>query len=73
MLRQARFHLHQSLSKDKMSSQIAIAENLKVPYIIIMGQKESLENNVIVRNMFNRSQTVVSIAKLTEHLKHLKY
>ncbi|MEK7081755.1 MAG: His/Gly/Thr/Pro-type tRNA ligase C-terminal domain-containing protein [Patescibacteria group bacterium] len=72
MLRQASFHLHQSLSKDKISSQVAIAENLKVPYIIIVGQKEALENTVIVRNMANRSQTIVPIPKLADHLKHLK-
>ena len=72
MLRQAHFHLHQSLSKDKISSQVAIAENLKVSYIIIVGQKEALENSVIVRNMLNRSQTVVPIPKLADHLNHLK-
>lgn len=72
LLRQARFHLHQSLSKDKISSQVAIAENLKVPYIIIMGQKEALENTVIVRNMLNRSQIIIPITKLADHLKHLK-
>ena len=50
----------------------AVAENLKVPYIIIMGQKEALENAVIVRNMANRSQTVVPIPKLADYLKHLR-
>lgn len=72
MLRQARIDICQSLSKDKISSQMAVAENLKVPYIIIMGQKEALESAVIVRNMFNRSQTVVPIPKLADYLKHLK-
>jgi len=72
MLRRARIDIYQALSKDKMSSQIAVAENLKVPYIIIMGQKEALEDAVIVRNMFNRSQVVVPVPKLAEYIKHLK-
>ena len=72
MLRQTRIDICQALSKDKMGSQIAVAENLKVPYIIIMGQKEALENAVIVRNMANRSQTVVPIPKLADYLKHLR-
>ena len=72
MLRQARVDICQALSKDKMSSQIAVAENLKVPYLVIMGQKETLENAVIVRNMANRSQTVVPIPKLADYLKHLR-
>lgn len=72
MLRLARIEICQTLSKDKMSSQIAVAENLKVPYLIIMGQKEAMENAVIVRNMLNRSQAVVPIPKLADYLKHLK-
>ena len=72
MLRQAHIHIHQSLSKDKISSQIAIAENMKIPFIIIMGQKEALENAVIVRNMANRSQEVVPVPKLADYLKRLK-
>lgn len=72
MLRQARIDICQMLSKDKISSQIAVAENLKVPYIIIMGQKEALEDAVIVRNMLNRSQTTVPVPKLADYLKHLK-
>lgn len=71
MLRHARIEICQTLSKDKMSSQIAVAENLKVPYLIIMGQKEALEDVVIVRNMLNRSQAVIPIAKLADHVKHL--
>ncbi|MFA6273415.1 MAG: His/Gly/Thr/Pro-type tRNA ligase C-terminal domain-containing protein [Candidatus Paceibacterota bacterium] len=72
MLRQARIDICQALSKDKIGSQIAVAENLKVPYIIIMGQKEALEDTVIVRNMSNRSQTAVPIPKLADYIKHLK-
>ncbi len=72
MLRQARVDICQTLSKDKMSSQIAVAENLKAPYLIIMGQKEALEEAVIVRNMLNRSQKIVPIPKLADYIKHLK-
>lgn len=72
MLRLARIDICQALSKDKISSQIAVAENLKVPYLIIMGQKEATEDAVIVRNMFDRSQTAVPIPKLADYLKHLR-
>lgn len=72
MLRQSGIHVEQSLSKDKLSVQLATAEKLNIPYIIIMGQKEALENSVVVRNTETRGQDTVSIKELVSHLKKLK-
>ncbi len=72
ILRKAKVPLTQSLSKDSLMVQLAIAEKLEVPYTIILGQKEAIDNTVIVRNMSNRSQEIVPIEKLSEYLKKLK-
>lgn len=72
VLRHARIPMAQSLSKDSLGAQLAIAEKLLVPYTLILGQKEALENTVIVRDMNNRSQDVVPIPKLAEYIKGLK-
>jgi histidyl-tRNA synthetase len=72
ILRKAKVPIYQSLSKDSLGAQLAIAEKLAIPYTLIFGQKEALENSVIVRNMSNRSQETVKIAKLLEYLKELK-
>ena len=50
----------------------AIAERMGVPYTIIFGQKEALDNTVIVRNMETRSQETVTLANLPDFVKHLK-
>lgn len=71
MLRETKIPTYQSLSRDKLSSQLQIAENLKIPYTIIMGQKEAMENSVIVRGMANRSQETVSLAELPAYLKKI--
>jgi len=71
-LRNAKIPLHQSLAKDKLSSQLQTAENMKIPYVLIMGQKESLEGSVIVRNMTTRFQETVPITELPTYLKELK-
>lgn len=71
-LRKAHIPIAQSLSKDTLSQQLAIAEKLEVPYTIIFGQKEALENSVIVRDMNTRSQETVKIEKLLDYLKSLK-
>ncbi|OHA83335.1 MAG: histidine--tRNA ligase [Candidatus Yonathbacteria bacterium RIFCSPLOWO2_01_FULL_47_33b] len=71
-LRKARIPLAQSLSKDGLGQQLAIAERMGVPYTIIFGQKEALDNTVIVRNMETRSQETVTLANLPDFVKHLK-
>ena len=71
ILRKAKIPMAQSLSKDSLGVQLGIAEKLQVPYTIILGQKEVIDNTVIVRNMGNRSQDTVSIAKLAEYIKGL--
>ena len=72
ILRKAHIPIAQSLSKDSLGSQLAIAEKLSIPYSIIFGVKEALENSVIVRDMSNRSQETVKLNKLLEYLKELK-
>ena len=72
MLRQARIPVYQSLSRDKLLAQVSLAESMDIPHTIIMGQKEAMENSVIVRNMATRSQETVPIASLSEYLKKLK-
>ncbi len=69
VLRKAKIPILQSLSKDRISAQIATAENLKIPYTIIIGQKEALEGTAIVRNMTNRSQETVPVDQLAFYLK----
>jgi histidyl-tRNA synthetase len=72
MLRQAKIPIYQSLSRDKFASQLAVAENLKIPYTIIMGQKEAVEDSIIVREMASRSQETVKIPDLPAYLKKLR-
>ncbi|MES3032133.1 MAG: histidine--tRNA ligase [Patescibacteria group bacterium] len=72
ILRKAHVPIAQSLSKDSLGSQLAIAEKLAIPYALIFGVKEALDNSVIVRDMSNRSQDTVKLSKLLEYLKELK-
>ena len=71
VLRLNKIPVRQSLSKDSLGSQLAIAEKSKIPHTIIFGQKEALENTVIVRDMATRSQKNVDIDKLAKYLKNL--
>jgi histidyl-tRNA synthetase len=72
VLRKARIPITQTLSKDSLGSQLAVAQKLGVPYALIFGVKEALEDSVIVRDMATRSQETVKLDKLLEYLKKLK-
>ncbi len=72
ILRKAKMPLTQSLAKDSLGSQLAAAEKLRVPYSIIFGQKEALDETVIIRDMHTRSQDTVPIKDLGKYIKGMK-
>ena len=72
ILRKGKVHIAQSLSKDSLGAQLAVAEKLGMKYALIFGQKEALENSVIVRDMSNRCQETVKLPKLLDYIKELK-
>lgn len=72
MLRKSKIPVYQAISKDNLGSQLALAEKLAIPYVLIFGQKESIDNTAIVRNMKDHSQKIVKLDKLVDYLKKLK-
>jgi histidyl-tRNA synthetase len=72
ILRKGKIPIAQSISKDNLGAQLAVAEKLGMRYAIIFGQKEAMENSVIFRDMSNRSQDTVKLPNLLEYIKNLK-
>lgn len=72
ILRKAHIPMMQSLSKDSLSAQLAVAEKSGAPYTLIFGQKEAMQQSVIVRNMETREQDTVPLTELNTYIKHLK-
>lgn len=68
-LKKADIPVYQLLSSDSLSAQLEGARSHNVPYTIILGQKEYVENSVIVRNMRNSSQESVPLPSLVSHLR----
>ncbi|MFO0718792.1 MAG: His/Gly/Thr/Pro-type tRNA ligase C-terminal domain-containing protein [Candidatus Paceibacterota bacterium] len=71
-LRKAKIPVYHSLTKDKFVNQLSTAENLKLSHLIIMGQKEALEDTVVIRHMETRAQDTVSLCDLSQYLQKLK-
>ena len=68
-LRKAKIPVYQSFASDRLAPQLSEAERLKVPYLIIMGQREAMQNAVIVRRVETRSQNIVTISDLPQFLR----
>jgi histidyl-tRNA synthetase len=71
VLRRENIPITQSLARDKMMGQLQIAENLRIPFTIILGQKEAMENSVIVRDMSTHSQETIRISDLGRYLRKI--
>ena len=72
ILRKAKIPVTHALAKDKLQSQLGSAENTRVTHVLIIGQKEAIENSVTVRDMNTRVQETVPISGLISYLKGLK-
>lgn len=72
MLRKAGIPIYQSVGRDKMSTQTQFAHKKDVKYILLMGQKEALENSICVRNLETNSQKTIQLVNLVEYLRNLK-
>lgn len=70
-LRKSKIPVYHSITKDKITGQLNGAEYMKASHVLIMGQKEAIENSIVVRNVLNREQDTVSIEKLPEYLRNL--
>ncbi|MHB0978132.1 MAG: His/Gly/Thr/Pro-type tRNA ligase C-terminal domain-containing protein [Minisyncoccota bacterium] len=71
LLRTNHIPIYHFLGKDKIVPQLQNAENLKVPYLLIVGQKEALEDSVTIRNCNTRAQETVRMADLPAFLKNI--
>ncbi|MDO8728289.1 MAG: His/Gly/Thr/Pro-type tRNA ligase C-terminal domain-containing protein [bacterium] len=71
LLRSHKIPMHHFLGKDKITTQLLNAENLRVPYIIIIGQKEALDNTATIRNVATRAQDTIKIENLPYYLKNI--
>jgi histidyl-tRNA synthetase len=68
-LRRVGISVYQDLANDSLSAQLRDAENLGVKYVIIIGQKEFVDDTVILRDMEARKQEPVNHDVLIRKLK----
>ncbi|MBU0531263.1 MAG: histidine--tRNA ligase [Candidatus Uhrbacteria bacterium] len=67
--RQAGIHVSEAFGKGALKSQLDLANKLEVAYTIILGQKEVLDDTIIIRDMDSGSQEIIDAKKVVEILK----
>lgn len=67
--RQINLPVGHTLHKNSLSSQLKLADQQKVTHVLILGQKEALENKVIIREMKTGKQSIVSLEAAAKEVK----
>ncbi|MBU2575990.1 histidine--tRNA ligase [Patescibacteria group bacterium] len=68
-LRESGICVRANFSKSGLKQQLEIADKLGVVYSVILGQKEFLDETIIIRDMENGIQEVVDLEKIVDELK----
>ena len=72
-LRKARINVAESFGRDSLKAQLKLADKLGVRYTLLLGQKEALEEVIIVRDMKTGKQDTIKLDKtISEMKKRLK-
>lgn len=67
--RKEKIKIAESLSKDSLTLQLKIADKLRTRYVLILGQKEAVEEKIILRDMKTGQQIVTNLKKAIKEIK----
>ncbi|MCD6270233.1 histidine--tRNA ligase [bacterium] len=66
---QAKVPVKFSLHKDSLTTQLKTAAKLNVKYVLILGQKEVLDGNIILREMKSGKQKNIPLKRVVKEVK----
>jgi len=67
--RKAKIRVSESFGRDSLKAQLNRADKIKARYTLILGQKEALEDVIIVRDMNNGKQEIVKLNKVVAEMR----
>ncbi len=67
--RKNKIQVAESLGRDSLKAQFKIADKMKVKYTLLLGQKEVLEESIIVRDMKTGKQETIKFDKVVKEMK----
>lgn len=67
--RKAKIQVAESFGKDSLKAQLTIADRIGAKYTLILGQREALEETIIIRDMKTGGQETVKLNKIIREIK----
>lgn len=67
--RKAKVMATESLSKDSLKAQLRTANKLGIKYVLIFGQKEALDGEIVVRDMDSGTQDTFKLEEVVKEMK----
>ncbi len=67
--RKAKIDVAESLGRDSLRAQLAKADKLEVEFTLILGQREVLDNTIVIRNMATGEQKTVKLSNVLEEVR----
>jgi len=68
--RAAKIPVVESFSKDSLKAQLRTANKLNIKWVLIFGQKEALEDFIVLRDMDTGVQEEIKLNKVVEEMKN---
>lgn len=67
--RKAKIQVAESFGKDSLKIQLARANKLGAKYTLLLGQKEALEGNIVIKDMKTGKQDIVKLERVVREMK----
>ncbi len=67
--RKAKIRVAESFGRDSLKAQLSRADKIGARYALILGQKESLEEMIIIRNMKSGKQEIVKLNRVVAEMR----
>ncbi len=69
--RKANILIAEDFSRDSLKAQLGRADRLGIKYVLILGQKEVIENQIILRNMETKEQKTLKLDQIIKEIKKI--
>jgi len=69
--RKNKIQILESVGKDSLKSQLKFADKFKIRYVLILGQKETLEKKIILKDMETGKQKLIDFKRLIKEIKKI--
>jgi histidyl-tRNA synthetase len=67
--REAGIKMGEALHRDSLSAQLKAADKMDVKYVLILGQKEAIDDQIIIREMKTGNQYVTELNRVVQEIK----